>query len=217
MTGKEETWRLFDTLGLSVDQGLRERFEKYIDELLRWNQKINLTATKKPEEILSNHILCSLSYLMAFTPKPGLQAIDIGSGAGFPGIPLKIYSPDLSLTLLEPSQKKLAFLRHIGRLLQLKDVTYLAMPVEGMDREKTFDLAFARGFGPLSRLARKAGRALRMGGLLLVRKEKNYLGEIKAAAAILAWEGLKLDKVVAITQDRPRMEYYILAFKKCST
>lgn len=212
-----ETWRLFHALGLSVDQGLRRSLEKYIEELVRWNQKINLTAIKDREEILIKHILCSLSYLKAFTPKPGLQAIDIGSGAGLPGIPLKLYCPELSLTLLEPSQKKLGFLKHISRLLQLKDITCRALPVEHLDSEKAFDLAFARGFGPISRLVSKAWRVLKPGGFLLIRKEKDYISEINAAAPILIRKGLKLDRVIAITLDTPGMDYYILAFKRCST
>lgn len=210
-------WQVFDTLGISVGQALRRSFEIYIEELERWNQKINLTAIRNPEEILIKHILCSLSYLKAFTPRPGLQAIDIGSGAGLPGIPLKLYCPEISMTLLEPSRKKLGFLKHIGRLLHLKDISYLELPIELLVREGGFDVAFARGFGPLSRLARKAGGILRTGGLLLVRKEKNYLPDIMAAAPTLTRKGIKLDRVVNINLPGSGMEYYILAFKNCFT
>lgn len=210
-------WQLFDTFGIPVGPEFRRDSEIYIKELVRWNQKINLTAIKDQEEILIKHILCSLSYLKAFIPKPGLRAIDIGSGAGIPGIPIKLYSAEISLTLLEPSQKKLAFLKHIGRLLQLKDIAYLGISVESLNLVDSFDLAFARGFGPLSRLVKKTGRILRTGGILLVRKEESYLSEIITAAPLLARKGLKLHRVIRINLESPGMRYFILAFKKCST
>jgi 16S rRNA (guanine527-N7)-methyltransferase len=212
-----EAWQLFNDMGISLDGGLVKSIGIYIEEMVWWNQKINLTALKDREEILIKHILSSLSYLKAFSPKPGLRAVDIGSGAGLPGIPIKLYCPEISLTLLEPSQKKLAFLKHIGRILKLRDITYLGIPVEIFNGKKEFDLAFARGFGPLSRLARKIGEILAPGGLLLVRKEEKYLPEVMSAAAILARKGMKLDRVVHIDLDSPGMKYYILAYRLCFT
>jgi 16S rRNA (guanine527-N7)-methyltransferase len=99
----------------------------YIDILLRWNSRINLTAIRNPEEIVTRHFGESLfcaqrlaaEKLVARSDKS--TVIDIGSGAGFPGLPIKIFSPEISLTLIESNQKKVAFLREVIRALYLKD------------------------------------------------------------------------------------------------
>jgi 16S rRNA (guanine527-N7)-methyltransferase len=212
-----EAWDVFNILNFFIDQRLRGIYEKYIEELIRWNQKINLTAINTPTDILIKHFFCSLSYLKAFTPGPDLRVLDIGTGAGFPGMPIKLYCPEIYLTLLEPSQKKLSFLKHIGRLFQLKNIRYLSLPVEHLNEDGSFDLALTRAFGPLSRLAKKAGTVLRPGGLLLVRKEHNYLSDLNAASSMLDQYDLKLDRIVLITSEIYSIRYYILAFRKCST
>jgi 16S rRNA (guanine527-N7)-methyltransferase len=100
----------------------------YIDILLRWNSRINLTAIRNPEEIVTRHFGESLFCARHLAPSARSSherppVIDIGSGAGFPGLPIKIFSPEISLTLIESNQKKVAFLREVIRSLGLKDAT----------------------------------------------------------------------------------------------
>jgi 16S rRNA (guanine527-N7)-methyltransferase len=211
-------WESFEILGFTLNKDLKEAFELFVQELIRWNQKINLTRIIKPEDILLKHILCSLSYLKVCAFKPGDQAIDIGSGAGFPGIPLKLYCPSLSITLLEPSSKKLAFLKHIGHLLGLKGIAYISEPVEvwgqKLDPRERFEWAMARGFGPLEKLIKNAALVIQSGGHLVVRKEANYLDEITTAAPIMASKGFKLERVVPINLESYKIKYYLLDLKK---
>ncbi len=98
----------------------------YIDILLRWNTRINLTAIRNPEEIVIRHFgesfFCAQK-LAAGHLAPGSSVIDLGSGAGFPGLPIKIFAPEISLTLIESKQKKVAFLREVVRSLNLSDAT----------------------------------------------------------------------------------------------
>jgi 16S rRNA (guanine527-N7)-methyltransferase len=117
------------------------RISTYIDILIRWNSRINLTAIRNPEEIVTRHFgeslfcaekLCAqhlrAEELAARTAIP--HVVDIGSGAGFPGLPFKIFSPDISLTLIESNHKKVAFLREVIRSLSLEDATAFAGRVE---------------------------------------------------------------------------------------
>jgi 16S rRNA (guanine527-N7)-methyltransferase len=99
----------------------------YLDLLLRWNSRINLTAVRQPEEIVTRHFgesLYAASRLL--TPHSRLDAIDLGSGAGFPGLPLKIYAPHLRLTLIESQNKKATFLKEVVRALSLPEVEVFA-------------------------------------------------------------------------------------------
>lgn len=103
----------------------------YIDILLRWNQKIALTAVRAPEEIVQRHFGESLFAARRLFPAPpvppsGTTAVDVGSGAGFPGLPLKIFAPALRLTLIESQLKKAAFLREVVRALALREVEVFA-------------------------------------------------------------------------------------------
>jgi len=100
----------------------------YIDILLRWNSRINLTAIRDPEEIVTRHfgesLFCARHLaLSARSPHERPTVIDLGSGSGFPGLPIKIFSPKISLTLIESNQKKVAFLREVIRSLSLEDAT----------------------------------------------------------------------------------------------
>jgi 16S rRNA (guanine527-N7)-methyltransferase len=96
----------------------------YVDLLLRWNARINLTSVRQPEAIVTRHFGESLFTGRHLFPEPGPPAslIDIGSGAGFPGLPIKLWAPQLHLTLIESSQKKVAFLRQLSRSLTLTDI-----------------------------------------------------------------------------------------------
>jgi 16S rRNA (guanine527-N7)-methyltransferase len=96
----------------------------YIDLLLRWNARVNLTSVRQPEAIVTRHFGESLFAARHLFPEPGAPAslIDIGSGAGFPGVPIKLWAPQLHLTLIESSHKKVAFLRQLARTLTLTNV-----------------------------------------------------------------------------------------------
>ena len=106
-------------LGLDVEASLVvSRIEQYLQLLLKWNQKINLTAEKDPAEILKKHVFDSLQYVRAI--EPGFRMMDIGSGAGFPGILLKIIFPQLQLVLLESQRKRCSFLVTVVRDLAIE-------------------------------------------------------------------------------------------------
>lgn len=110
---REELHKTLLQHGFPLDPVQVDQFVIYWSELKRWNSRLNLTSIRADQEIIVKHFLDSLSVLQYFDIKPGDTVIDIGTGAGFPGLPIKIYIPDIKLVLVEPSLKKVSFLRFL--------------------------------------------------------------------------------------------------------
>ena len=101
-------------LGLPLGEAELERFDRYAELLVEWNERMNLTAITEPGEIVVKHFVDSLTLLRAFTPPVGATLVDVGTGAGFPSVPVKIVRPDLRVTLLDSLNKRLVFLRELS-------------------------------------------------------------------------------------------------------
>ena len=175
-------------LGL-VDQEGREHTEsilfstflRYQQELLEWNAKFNLTAITEPEEVQLKHFLDSLSLLQVYD-KPHARLLDIGSGAGFPGLPLKIARPEWHITLLEATGKKALFLRYIIDVLQLKGIDVVHGRAEEIAHEKkyrsSFDIVTARAVASLSSLLEYCAPYSRVNGLIILPKKGDLTEEL---------------------------------------
>jgi 16S rRNA (guanine527-N7)-methyltransferase len=153
-------------LGVPCSPHVACRFVLYLTELIRWNAKVNLTALETETEIISKHFLDSLAAFKLFEGRPGLRILDVGSGAGFPGIVLKMQAPELAMTLLEPSTKKAAFLHHIVGILGIIGIKIVTTRVEDFTGE-TFDLITCRAIRSDVVLA-AAPRLLAPGGRILL-------------------------------------------------
>jgi len=160
-----------DTLnltGISLSARQVRMFQIYEQELILWNEKFNLTAIREYEGIRTKHFLDSLTVLSEMTsPMPG-RVVDVGTGAGFPGLPLKIVMPDLHLTLVESVGKKVDFCRHIVESLRLENVELVTARAEDIGqmekyREK-FDWAIARAVAVMPVLAEYLLPLVRVGG-----------------------------------------------------
>jgi 16S rRNA (guanine527-N7)-methyltransferase len=117
-------------LGLNIEESHADQFISYLSHLIEWNKTINLTAIVDPKEIVIKHFIDSLIALVATSFPPNGVVIDVGSGGGFPGIPLKIVRPDIRLILVEPTQKKCSFLNSVIGLLKLRDVAVFDGTIE---------------------------------------------------------------------------------------
>ena len=109
------------TIGIDFDRTQNRLFSAHAAELIKWNRKINLTTLTDPIEVASNHFLDSL-VPARFIPTHAAMLLDIGSGGGFPGLPLKVLLPELSVTLIDASRKKISFLKHVIRTLKLDNI-----------------------------------------------------------------------------------------------
>lgn len=159
-------------LGLHFTSDQVQAFSLYGKELLRWNRRMNLTGLQREVEVVINHFLASLAFTVAFPRELPQSLADIGTGAGFPGIPIKIALPHLRVMLLEASRKKISFLRHICALLHLEGIEPVRMRAEELAADpayrQRFDLCVVRAVGERERLLRVAGMLLRPGGRLIL-------------------------------------------------
>ncbi len=157
-------------LGLSLPANARSRFDLYVAELLRWRARSNLTGFRTPQAIARHGFLDSLACLAALPPG-GLRVVDIGSGAGFPGLPLALARPDLEVTLIEASRRRHSFLASTVRTLALHNVRCLHGRAEALARDPglrgRFDAAFARAVRRLDEAATLACPFLREGGIFI--------------------------------------------------
>ena len=153
-------------MGLSLPESAQISMGTYVAELLRWNKKINLTAITKPDEVVDKHLLDSLSVLPEVNG--ATRVLDIGSGAGFPGLPLALAMPDLQVTLVDSVGKKVGFLKHMVARLDLSSrVNALHLTLQGQPTSeglKPFDLVIARAFADLNAFRTLAAPYLSPGG-----------------------------------------------------
>ncbi|GAB4451150.1 MAG: 16S rRNA (guanine(527)-N(7))-methyltransferase RsmG [Anaerolineae bacterium] len=194
-------------------------FEQYSQELIAWNQRVNLTSITAPDEIAVKHFLDSLSLypLLAELP-PTLALIDVGTGAGFPGLPLKLALPQLRLTLLESTGKKTAFLQHLIQVLHLTGVAILTARAEEAgrrpDQRERYDVATARAVAALPVLAEYTLPFVKQGGLVIVQKGQHPADELKAAANALGILGGKVSQILPVTVPGLDAERHLVVIQK---
>jgi 16S rRNA (guanine527-N7)-methyltransferase len=188
--------------GISLDRTQMRAFESYLEFLLEWNQRINLTAITDPGEIWVKHFLDSLSCFKAIPAGEDLRIIDVGTGAGFPGIPIKIAVPEIRLTLVEAAGKKAEFCRLLSARLQLSDVTILHARAEeaGCDPEtrEQYDWAVARAVAGLPVLAEYLLPLVKVGGRALAQKGESGPAEAESAAGAMQILGGRLEKILPV-------------------
>jgi 16S rRNA (guanine527-N7)-methyltransferase len=180
-------------LGLKLSQQQLERFETYYEVLTDWADRVSLTAIRDAEGVQKRHFLESAA-LIPVLAKEGLHLrdrslIDVGSGAGIPGIPLKIVEPSLRLTLVEAKQRKAGFLHALLPALGLSDVTVITQRAEvaarDPDHREQYDYAVAKALAPLRTLAELTLPFVRMGGLVLAPKGQEAEREVTEAKEAL--------------------------------
>lgn len=173
-------------LGIVLPAGAMERFEGYLDLLEKWNAVINLTAVRERSRMVTLHLLDSLTVAPRLVDKSRL--LDVGSGGGMPGIPLAIALPHLAATLLEPNQKKAAFLRQAKVELGLANVRVVAERVERWQTDERFDVIVSRAFSDLPDFVAGARRLLAPAGSIIAMKGVVPFEEISRLAPDLVSE-----------------------------
>lgn len=186
---------------LALDSDLsslvESRIQRYLDLLVKWNHKINLTAEKDPDSILKRHVFDSLQYSRVL--KPDFRVMDIGSGAGFPGIPLKIIFPEMPLLLVESQRKRCSFMETVVRELELVQSEVINVRAEDIPtaREGQFDAVIFRAVSSLKQCLTLGERFVAPGGRLIVKKppEENPIQQeanlsLKGDISITSYQGL---------------------------
>lgn len=188
-------------LGLPLSDQQLEQFLCYQQELLDWNTRFNLTAITDPEEVQIKHFLDSLS-LLAVYDRPQTDLLDIGSGAGFPGLALKIARPEWDVTLLEATGKKVTFLRHVIETLQLEGIVALQGRAEELAHQSAyrakFDLVTARAVASLSALLEYSAPYCHVGGAIVLPKKGDLVDELARGKRAAGQVGAVLKADVAV-------------------
>lgn len=219
--GMDKLARGLERLGLSLTLEQRERFELYYRELVVWNQRANLTTITEYEEVQVKHFLDSLSVALAWEGQPiPHHLIDVGSGAGLPGLPLKILFPQLSLTLLDSVRKKTRFLDHLVDALGLEGVEILTGRAEDLGHEKTyrevFDLVLSRAVAPLPRLVELTLPFCQQGGLTVAQKTSGVEEEMAKAERPLHLLGGRMKETKAVPLEEWLGQRFLVLIEKVS-
>jgi len=214
-----------EQLGLSLVPKQVQKFQLYYEELVEWNRKVNLTAITGYEEVQTKHFLDSLTLMEALKDKAWAKSdfylLDIGTGAGFPGIPLKILLPGIRLVLLESVAKKTAFLRHIIYRLELENVEVLTGRAEDLahkeDFRETFELVTSRAVGSLSTIAEFSLPFCRQRGLFIAPKKGDIEEEINQAGSAIETLGGKLKEIKEVKIEGLDMRFLVIVEKTAPT
>jgi 16S rRNA (guanine527-N7)-methyltransferase len=165
------------SMGVELTEPDAARLQQLLNELERWNRTYNLTAITKREDMVTHHLLDSL----AVNPElQGSAIADVGTGAGFPGLPLAVLNPERRFTLIDSAGKKIRFVSHVAHALGLTNVEGLHARVESLQPEKPFDTIVTRAFSPLPEMLEKVGPLCGPGTNVLAMKGKWPREEIAA-------------------------------------
>jgi len=191
-------------LGIELTPQQCEQFQVYYQELIDWNRRLNLTAITDYEEVQVKHFLDSLTVVLALKRplNKGIRLIDVGTGAGIPGIPLKILLPDIRLVLLDATKKKAKFLEYITERLDLKDVEIVVGRAEEIahrfEYRQQFDLVLSRAVAGLPALVELTLPFCAVGGRFIAQKKGNIEAEVQSAKQAISLLGGKLADVKRI-------------------
>lgn len=203
--------------GVELNEKALERFDKYAELLCEWNSFMNLTAIKEPDEIMKKHFVDSLSLLSAVNIPEGASLIDVGTGAGFPGVPLLIARNDLKMTLLDSTNKRLDFIRAVLEAIGLSaDVVHMRAEDAGKNtayREK-YDFATARAVSNLRDLSEYCIPFVKQNGYFVPMKSAKTDEEISDAEKALKILGGKIEEIKSFELDGAQRT--VLLIKKIS-
>ena len=176
-----------------------EQFFEYMNLLIEWNEKMNLTAITEPDEIILKHFIDSITILKEL--EDGSKLVDVGTGAGFPGIPLSIMNPTLQITLVDSLNKRLIFLQEVVNKLKLENIEIVHARAEEFGQNKKyreqFDISTSRAVANLSTLSEYLIPLVRVGGKVISMKAaeaKQELNEAKRAIEVLGGTVEKVDE-----------------------
>ena len=208
-------------IGIKLNKNQIETFSLYLDLLIEWNQKINLTSLKTPQEIIIKHFLDSLTCIKAIDLYSNIDIssiVDIGTGAGFPGIPIKIVCPSIELFLLEARKNKSIFLEKLTKELNLKQVQILKGRAETFGRctehREKYDIAISRAVAPLNILSEYCLPLVRVRGLFIAQKGRTYKSETEKGIKAIQFLGGELIKVEKIQIPFINQNRYLLVINK---
>ena len=203
-----------NSIGIEISQKQAEQFYKYMELLLEWNEKMNLTAITEPEEVILKHFIDSLTIIPYL--KEADTVLDIGTGAGFPGIPLKILEENKKFTLLDSLNKRIIFLQTIINELELKNIQAIhGRAEEFVSKEReTYNIVTSRAVARLNVLLEYMLPFVKIGGRCICMKSFEIEEELKEAKKAIEILGGEIEKIDEITLPSTDIKRKIVVIKK---
>lgn len=205
-------------MGVSLDEKQIEQFMQYLSLLLEWNEKMNLTAITEKRDVVLKHFADCLSLVPAVEWKAGMKVIDVGTGAGFPGIPVKIACPEVEMTLLDSLQKRIGFLQEVGSQLGLAGVQYIHSRAEdggqSAEHREQYDLCVSRAVANLAVLAEFCLPFVKVGGMLAALKGPDAEAELEQAKGALEKLGGRLVNIQDVAIPNTDLSHKLVFIEK---
>ena len=205
-------------LELSISEKQEEQFMRYYELLVEWNKVMNLTGITEFDEVMRKHFLDSLSIVKAIEKKENIRILDVGTGAGFPGIPLKIMFPEWDVVLLDSLNKRIKFLNEVIEQLGLERICTIHVRAEDFARKEEyrekFDLVVSRAVANLSSLSEYCLPYVKEQGIFVSYKASNVEEEVKEAKKAVTVLGGSLDKIVEFQLPDTDIDRTLLVIQK---
>ncbi|KAB8136853.1 16S rRNA (guanine(527)-N(7))-methyltransferase RsmG [Gracilibacillus oryzae] len=204
--------------GIELSDYQVAQFEKYYEILVEWNEKMNLTAITEKEEVFVKHFYDSISAAFYFDFTQDIQLCDVGAGAGFPSIPLKICFPNIKVTIVDSLKKRITFLNHLAANLKLQGVSFYHNRAEIFGQDEQFrhhyDVVLARAVAKMSVLSELCLPLVRTNGVFIAMKGANAAQEMEEADAAIELLGGKMDRIETFQLPEDNGERNIVVLNK---
>ncbi len=204
--------------GINLTNRQLNQFEEYYKILVEWNEKMNLTAITDKEEVYLKHFYDSLTASFYFDFTKPLQLCDVGAGAGFPSIPLKIAFPHIQVTIVDSLNKRISFLNHLATILKLENVHFVHDRAETFgvnpNYREAYDVVTARAVARMSVLSELCLPLVKVGGHFLAMKALNAKDELEKGQKAISTLGGKVEDIFTFTLPIEESERNILVIKK---
>lgn len=207
-----------EALNLSINEKQVEQFIKYKDLLIEWNKKINLTAITDEKEIVLKHFIDCISLMTVYKIENYINIIDVGTGAGFPSVPIKIMCPNINVTLLDSLNKRIKFLNELIVELELDNISCIHSRAEDSGKDKDFrekyDLCVSRAVANLAVLSEYCLPFVSVGGTFISFKSIDIDNELSGAKVAIEKLGAKVDSVNTVNIPYSDIQHSIIVIKK---
>ena len=206
--------QLFDKYKITINEKQLDQFEKYYNYLVQENEKFNLTAITEMQDVAIKHFLDSV--LGEKEIPQNASVIDVGTGGGFPGIPLKILRPDIKITLLDSLQKRVKFLQEVVNMLGLENVICVHARAEdyAKDKREKFDVSLSRAVASVPTLSEYLIPFVKVGGRVIMYKSQKADEELAEGQKAIKTFGGNVDKIVPFNLEEVESERNIVVIKK---
>lgn len=206
------------SMGISFDESYYEDFDIYRELLVEWNQHMNLTGITEKREVFIKHFLDSVGTYLAQSIPEGASVIDVGTGAGFPGLAMKIFDRSIELTLLDSLNKRINFLKEVSNQIGLEGVEFIHGRAEDFgkneDYRESYDIAVSRAVANLAVLAEYCMPYVKVGGHFIALKSKSYKDELDQAQKAIETFGGRVKEVVMVPLPEVDIDHTLIVIEK---